>query len=92
MEIGDDVEIGACSRSTARRSARRPSALGTKFSNLIAIGHGTKLGRHCLMVAQGGIAGSVDVGNYCVFAGQAGVVGHISIGDGVPRGRAGRRN
>jgi UDP-3-O-[3-hydroxymyristoyl] glucosamine N-acyltransferase len=56
---------------------------GTKFSNLVAIGHGTRLGKHCLLVAQAGIAGSVIVGNYCVFAGQVGVVGHIRIGDGV---------
>ena len=55
---------------------------GTKFSNLVAIGHGTRMGQHCLMVAQSGIAGSTMVGNYCVFAGQAGVVGHIRIGDG----------
>ena len=55
---------------------------GTKFSNLIAIGHGTKLGKHCLLVAQSGLAGSVHVGNYCVFGGQTGIVGHISIGDG----------
>jgi UDP-3-O-[3-hydroxymyristoyl] glucosamine N-acyltransferase len=41
------------------------------------------MGRHCLMVAQSGIAGSVTVGNYCVFAGQSGVVGHVRIGDGV---------
>ena len=56
---------------------------GTKFADLGAIGHGTKLGKHCLMVSQAGIAGSTVVGDYCVFAGQAGVVGHIRIGDGV---------
>ncbi|MDD4061855.1 MAG: UDP-3-O-(3-hydroxymyristoyl)glucosamine N-acyltransferase, partial [Kiritimatiellae bacterium] len=56
---------------------------GTKFADLVAIGHGTKLGKHCLMVSQSGIAGSTMVGNYCVFGGQAGVVGHIRIGDGV---------
>ena len=55
---------------------------GTKFSNLVAIGHGTRLGKHCLLVAQAGIAGSVVVGDYCVFGGQAGIVGHIRIGDG----------
>jgi UDP-3-O-[3-hydroxymyristoyl] glucosamine N-acyltransferase len=81
--LEDDVEIGAC--CTIDRATMGPTVVGagTKFSNLVAIGHGSKLGKHCLLVAQSGIAGSVHVGDYCVFGGQAGVVGHISIGDGV---------
>ncbi|MBT3279220.1 MAG: UDP-3-O-(3-hydroxymyristoyl)glucosamine N-acyltransferase [Phycisphaerales bacterium] len=81
--LEDDVEIGAC--CTIDRATMGPTTIGrgTKFSNLIAIGHGTKLGKHCLLVAQTGLAGSVHVGDYCVFGGQAGIVGHISIGDGV---------
>ena len=81
VELEDDVEIGAC--CAIDRATMGPTVIGagTKFSNLVAIGHGTKLGKHCLMVAQSGIAGSTTVGNYCVFAGQAGVVGHIRIGD-----------
>ena len=86
VEIEDDVEIGAC--CAIDRATMGPTIIGagTKFSNLVAIGHGTKMGKHCLMVAQSGIAGSVTVGNYCVFAGQVGVVGHIKIGDGVKIG------
>jgi UDP-3-O-[3-hydroxymyristoyl] glucosamine N-acyltransferase len=86
VEIEDDVEIGAC--CTIDRASMGPTLIGagTKFSNLVAIGHGTKLGKHCLLVAQAGIAGSVTVGNYCVFAGQVGIVGHIKIGDGVKVG------
>jgi len=84
--IEDDCEIGA--NCAIDRATMGPTIIGagTKFSNLVAIGHGTKMGKHCLMVAQSGIAGSVHVGNYCVFAGQAGVVGHIRIGDGVKVG------
>jgi UDP-3-O-[3-hydroxymyristoyl] glucosamine N-acyltransferase len=86
VELEDDVEIGAC--CAIDRATMGPTVIGagTKFSNLVAIGHGTKMGQHCLMVAQAGIAGSVTVGNYCVFAGQAGVVGHIKIGDGAKIG------
>jgi len=82
VELEDDVEIGAC--CAIDRATMGPTVIGagTKFSNLVAIGHGTKLGKGCLVVAQTGIAGSVTVGNYCVFAGQAGIVGHIRIGDG----------
>jgi UDP-3-O-[3-hydroxymyristoyl] glucosamine N-acyltransferase len=80
--LEDDVEIGAC--CAIDRATMGPTVIGagTKFSNLVAIGHGSKLGKHCLLVAQSGIAGSVHVGNYCVFGGQAGVVGHVTIGDG----------
>ncbi|HPD28955.1 MAG TPA: UDP-3-O-(3-hydroxymyristoyl)glucosamine N-acyltransferase [Phycisphaerae bacterium] len=79
--IGDDVEIGA--NCTIDRATLGSSVIGsgTKFSNLIAIGHGTKIGEDCLFVAQVGIAGSVSVGRHVTMAGQAGVVGHISIGD-----------
>lgn len=82
VEIGSDVEIGACCTIDRATMGATVIGSGTKFSNLIAIGHGTQMGKHCLVVAQAGIAGSVTVGDYCVFAGQCGIVGHISIGDG----------
>jgi UDP-3-O-[3-hydroxymyristoyl] glucosamine N-acyltransferase len=81
VEIGDDVEIGAnCSIDRATLGKTRIGS-GTKFSNLIAIGHGTQIGEHCLLVAQVGIAGSVNIGNHVTLAGQAGVVGHVRVGD-----------
>jgi UDP-3-O-[3-hydroxymyristoyl] glucosamine N-acyltransferase len=86
VEIEDDVEIGACCAIDRATMGATVIGAGTKFSNLVAIGHGTQMGKHCLMVAQAGIAGSVMVGNYCVFAGQCGVVGHVRIGDGVKVG------
>jgi UDP-3-O-[3-hydroxymyristoyl] glucosamine N-acyltransferase len=81
VEIEDDVEIGAnCAIDRATLGCTRIGR-GTKFSNLIAIGHGTQIGENCLLVAQVGIAGSVTVGHHVTMAGQAGVVGHIRIGD-----------
>jgi UDP-3-O-[3-hydroxymyristoyl] glucosamine N-acyltransferase len=81
VEIEDDVEIGAnCSIDRATLGRTRIGR-GSKFSNLIAIGHGTQIGEHCLLVAQVGIAGSVTVGNHVTMAGQVGVVGHVKIGD-----------
>jgi UDP-3-O-[3-hydroxymyristoyl] glucosamine N-acyltransferase len=82
VELEDDVEIGACCAIDRATIGATIIGAGSKFSNLVAIGHGTRMGRHCLVVAQSGIAGSVKVGNHCVFAGQSGVVGHIRIGDG----------
>jgi UDP-3-O-[3-hydroxymyristoyl] glucosamine N-acyltransferase len=83
VELEDDVEIGSgCAIQRATMGATVIGA-GTKFADLVAIGHGTKLGQHCLMVSQAGIAGSTHVGNYVAFGGQAGVVGHIRIGNQV---------
>lgn len=81
VEIGDDVEIGANCSIDRATLGRTVIARGTKFSNLIAIGHGTKVGENCMFVAQVGIAGSVIVGNHVTMAGKAGVAGHLSIGD-----------
>ena len=81
--LEDDVEIGACCAIERASMGDTVVGAGTKFADLIAIGHGTRLGKHCLLVSQAGIAGSTTIGNYCVFAGQAGVVGHIKIGDNV---------
>ena len=81
--IDDDVEIGSgCAIERATMGSTRIGQ-GTKFADLISIGHGTTLGEHCLLVSLVGIAGSVKVGNYVVLGGQTGVSGHISIGDGV---------
>jgi len=79
--LEDDVEIGACCAIDRATMGATIVGAGTKLSNLVAIGHGTRLGKHCLLVAQAGIAGSTEVGDSCVFAGQSGVVGHIRIGD-----------
>lgn len=81
VEIGDDVEIGANCTIDRATLGRTKIGSGTKFSNLIAVGHGTQIGEHCLFVAQVGLAGSVTVGHHVTMAGQAGVVGHIRVGD-----------
>jgi UDP-3-O-[3-hydroxymyristoyl] glucosamine N-acyltransferase len=79
--IADDVEIGANCAIDRATLGHTVIGRGTKFSNLIAVGHGTKIGEDCLLVAQVGLAGSVKVGNHVQIAGQAGAVGHITIGD-----------
>jgi len=81
--IEDDVEIGANCAVDRGTLGDTVIGRGSKFSNLIAIGHNTCIGANCLLVAQVGIAGSTSVGNNCVFGGQVGVVGHIKIGDNV---------
>ena len=54
--IEDDVEIGAnCSIDRAAVGSTVVGR-GSKFSDNVVIGHGTKVGPHALLVAQVGIA------------------------------------
>jgi UDP-3-O-[3-hydroxymyristoyl] glucosamine N-acyltransferase len=80
--IEDDVEIGA--NCSIERGAISSTIIGrgTKIDNSVVVGHGTKVGEHCLFVAQVGIAGSATIGHHVVLGGQTGVAGHITIGDG----------
>ncbi len=79
--IGDDCELGAnCSVDRATLGATVVAA-GTKFSNNVTIGHGSKVGRRNLFVAMVGLAGSVTTGDYVALGGQVGVAGHLHIGD-----------
>lgn len=81
VEIGDDVEIGA--GSTVDRGTFGPTRIGsgTKIDNLVMIGHNCQIGRHNLLCAQVGIAGSTTTGDYVVLAGQVGVSDHLAIGE-----------
>jgi UDP-3-O-[3-hydroxymyristoyl] glucosamine N-acyltransferase len=80
--IQDDVEIGA--NSTVDRGASRDTVIGegTKIDNLVQIGHNVVIGRHCVIVAQVGIAGSTTLEDYVVLGGQVAVKGHVRIGMG----------
>ncbi len=81
VEVGDDVEIGAC--TTIDRGTFGPTRIGagTKIDNLVMIAHNCQVGRHNLLVSQAGIAGSCTTGDYVVMAGQAGVADHLTVGD-----------
>ena len=83
VTIEDDVEIGAC--CAIERGALGDTIIGegAKISDMVVIGHGTKIGPHCLLVAQVGISGSTTLGHHCILGGQVGVVGHINIGNEV---------
>jgi UDP-3-O-[3-hydroxymyristoyl] glucosamine N-acyltransferase len=81
VEIGDDVEIGACTTIDRGTFQATRVGAGTKIDNLVQVGHNCQVGRHNLIVSQVGIAGSSSTGEYVVLAGQAGIVGHLHIGD-----------
>ncbi len=84
--LEDDVEIG-CNAGVERGTLDDTIiAKGTKIGDMVTIGHGTKVGPHCLLVPQVGIAGSATLGHHCVVGGQVGIIGHIRIGDCVTIG------
>jgi len=84
--IADDVEIGANCAIDRATLGQTEIGAGTKFGNVVVIGHGTKIGPDCLFVGLVGLAGSVTVGRHVTLAGQVGVAGHLAIGDGASVG------
>jgi len=82
VEVGSDVEIGANSTLDRARFSRTWIGEGTKIDNLVQIAHNVIVGRHCLICAQVGVAGSTTLEDYVVLGGQTGVGGHITLGKG----------
>jgi UDP-3-O-[3-hydroxymyristoyl] glucosamine N-acyltransferase len=78
--VQDGVEIGAC--TTIDRGALADTVIGegTKIDNLVQIGHNSRIGRHCIVVAQTGISGSCELGDFVVLGGQVGIADHVRIG------------
>ncbi len=71
--VEDDVEMGAnCAIDRAALGVTRIGR-GTKFSNLVTVGHGSQVGRHNL----------VRTGDHVVIGGQAGIAGHLRVADRV---------
>ena len=82
VRIGSDVEIGA--GTTVDRGTYGATSIGdgTKIDNQVQIAHNCRIGRHNLICAQVGIAGSTTTGDYVVMGGQAGLRDHVHIGTG----------
>ncbi|MBK9989294.1 MAG: UDP-3-O-(3-hydroxymyristoyl)glucosamine N-acyltransferase [Verrucomicrobia bacterium] len=80
--IHDDVEIGANATLDRARFSETVIGEGTKIDNLVQVGHNVVVGKHCLLCAQVGFAGSTTLEDYVVIGGQAGIAGHITIGRG----------
>ncbi len=81
VEIGDDVEIGAC--TTIDRSTIETTRIGrgTKIDNHVHIGHNVIIGESCMICGMVGISGSVIIGDRVRLGGGAGVADHVKIGD-----------
>ncbi len=80
--IQNDVEIGA--GTTIDRGGIRDTVIGeaSKIDNLCQIGHNVRIGRHCVVVAQSGLSGSVTLEDFAVLGGSVGLAPHVTIGRG----------
>ena len=80
--LQDDVHVGA--NACIDRGALGDTVIGegTKIGNLQQIAHNTRIGRHCIVVGNGGIAGSVTIGDGATLAGGVFTIDHASIGSG----------
>jgi UDP-3-O-[3-hydroxymyristoyl] glucosamine N-acyltransferase len=67
MRANSTVDRGALSDTTIGE--------GTKIDNLVQMAHNVVIGRHCVIVAQSGMAGSAELGEFVVMGAQSGVVG-----------------
>ena len=78
--IHNDVEIGSGTRID--RGGIRDTVIGegTKIDNLCQIGHNCVIGRHCIVVAQSGLSGSVTIEDFVVLGARTGIIPHITVG------------
>ena len=53
---------------------------GTKIDNLLQLGHNGIFVGHCVIVAQSGVAGSLELDDFVAIGAQSGVLGHVKVG------------
>jgi UDP-3-O-[3-hydroxymyristoyl] glucosamine N-acyltransferase len=88
--IEDDVEIGANCTIDRGVSDATIIGMGSRFDNLVHIGHEVVIGKNCILAAQVGIAGGTNLGDGVILWGQVGVNKTISIGENaIVMGQAG---
>lgn len=81
--LEDDVEIGANTCIDRAQTGSTRIGEGTKIDNLVQVGHNCRIGKHCVIAALSGLAGSTVIGDYVKVAGQVGFRGHLTVGSGV---------
>lgn len=86
VEIGADVEVGACTTIDRGTYGATQIGDGTKLDNQVMIAHNVRMGQHNMICSQTGVAGSSTTGEYVVMAGKVGVRDHVHIGAGATLG------
>lgn len=93
VEVGDDVEIGACTTIDRGTMGDTVIGSGTKIDNHVQVGHNVQVGRSCILCSMSGIAGSSILEDGVTLSVQAGITDHVRIGAGaVLAGRSGVTN
>jgi UDP-3-O-[3-hydroxymyristoyl] glucosamine N-acyltransferase len=83
VQIGDGVEIGACTTIDCGTFGATEIGDGCIIDNQVQIGHNCKIGRLVVLCAQVGLSGSTEIGDGAMLAGRAASSGHLRIGAGV---------
>jgi len=83
VRIGNNVDIGA--NTTIDRGALLDTVIhdGVKIDNQIQIAHNVEIGKHSLISAHTGIAGSTRIGENCLIGGGVGVRDNLELADNV---------
>lgn len=84
--VEDYVNVGAGTTIDCATMGSTVIRLGAKLDNLVQIGHNVEIGRHTVVAAQTGIAGSTKIGDKCIIGGQVGFAGHLTIANGTKVG------
>lgn len=82
VEIGNDVEIGACSCVDRAKCGVTRIADGVKIDNLVQVAHNVIIGANGLMAAHCSIGGSGVLGDNVTLAGHVALRDHRVMGDG----------
>lgn len=82
VQIETDVWIGPHCQISA--GVLDPTWIGTgvRLDSLVQIAHNCRVGAHCVIAGQAGLAGSVELGDGCLVGGQAGFADHVQLGPG----------
>jgi UDP-3-O-[3-hydroxymyristoyl] glucosamine N-acyltransferase len=82
VEIGDAVDIGACSCVDRGKFGATTIGAGTKIDNHVQVGHNVRIGRSVIVCGMVGIGGSATIGDGVIIAGHAGVSDGLTVGPG----------
>ncbi len=81
VEIGNDVEIGACTTVDRARFGKTVIENGVKLDNQVQIAHNVRVGENSALVSFVALAGSSSIGRNVRMTGYSAIAGHVHIGD-----------
>lgn len=81
--LRDRVEVGSATTIDRATIGTTVVSEGTKIDNLVQLGHNVKVGKHSIICAQAGVAGSTIIGDQVTLGGKAGVADHLTLANGV---------